>query len=157
SSLVNKTVAFVGEVELAGNRDRSKILERLKGIIGEDPQQVNTKHDPVIRSVQLLTRFVVACNTLPVFFDPSQAIASRLLFVAYPRSFAGREDEALRQKLLGEVPGINVWALEGLRRLQARGRFTLPESHEALLREFTVTAAPLAKFLEEQCWVHRSL
>ena len=47
--------------------------------------------------------------------------------------------------------------MEGLRGLQARGRFTLPASHEALLREFTVTAAPLAKFLEEQCWVHRSL
>jgi hypothetical protein len=46
SSLVNKTVAFVGEVELTGSKDRSKILERLKGIIGEDPQQVNVKHVP---------------------------------------------------------------------------------------------------------------
>ena len=33
----------------------------------------------------------------------------------------------------------------------------MPERHASLLRDFSVTAAPLAKFLEEQCWVHRSL
>jgi putative DNA primase/helicase len=157
SSLVNKTVAFVGEVELAGNKDRARILEKLKSVIGEDPQQVNVKHDPVIRSVRLPTRFVIACNSLPVFFDASQAITSRFLFLAFERSFVGREDEALKEKLLAEVEGINVWALEGLRRLKAAGKFTLPETHNSLLRDFSVTAAPIARFIEDCLLVHRSL
>jgi putative DNA primase/helicase len=92
-----------------------------------------------------------------VFFDPSQALSSRLLFVAYERSFAGKEDEDLKAKLLTEVEGINVWALEGLRRLKATGKFTVPATHLKLLGQFSSTAAPIARFVEDCLWVHRSL
>jgi P4 family phage/plasmid primase-like protien len=157
SALVNKTVAVVGEVELTGNKDRAKILERLKSVIGEDPVTINRKHDPVIRSLKLSVRFVIACNQLPVFFDPSQAISSRLLFLGYEKSFAGREDDYLRNKLLAEAPGINLWALEGLRRLKANGRFTESATHQKLLRDFALLGAPVARFVEECLWVHKRL
>jgi putative DNA primase/helicase len=148
SPLINRLVAFVGEVELSGNPHKGEILERLKGIIGEDPQTVNQKHKP-LQTFKLPIRFVIACNEMPHFWDASRAISSRFLFLAYQRSFAGQEDTGLRDKMRAEISGINNWALQGLTRLKRQGGFTLPETHKSLLDDFDRGASPVAAFIED--------
>jgi putative DNA primase/helicase len=154
SPLINRLVAFVGEVELSGNPHKAEILERLKGIVGEDPQTVNQKHKP-LQTVKLPTRFIIACNEMPHFWDTSRAISSRFLFLAYQRSFAGQEDTGLRDKLRAEISGINNWALQGLARLKRQGGFTLPETHKTLMDDFDRGASPVAAFIEDCLAIQR--
>jgi hypothetical protein len=62
-------------------------------------------------------------NELPRLLDNSGALANRFIVLVLERSFYGREDPALANRLLGELPGILNWAMEGYRRLRARGHF----------------------------------
>lgn len=78
SELVNKAVAVVGEVELAGHPQKNMIVERLKSIIGEDAQPINRKFEPV-QTVKLPVRFSIATNAIPALFDASGALGERFL------------------------------------------------------------------------------
>ena len=156
SPLVNRQVAIVGEVELKSNPHKTLIMEKLKSIIGEDAQSINKKHEE-ISTIKLPTRFVIATNTLPHFFDASKAIATRFLFLSHEISFAGRENENLRQDLLSEIEGITNWALQGLIRLQSSGKFTLPESHKKLHQEFELNSSPVSTFIEETLMIQKCI
>jgi putative DNA primase/helicase len=62
-----------------------------------------------------------------------------------------RQNPNLAQELHGELPGIFLWALEGLRRLRKQGRFTIPaDSVEALL-DYRRENNPARLFLEDCC------
>jgi hypothetical protein len=88
--------------------------------------------------VRLPTRIVILANEQPVFHDPSRALQRRLLTLRTTRSFGGKEDIALTDKLLKELPGILNWAIEGWKRLHSRGHFEIPDNvpidRETLLR-----------------------
>ena len=51
------------------------------------------------------------------FGDASGAIAGRFLVLTLRNSWLGREDPALTDALLTELPGILGWVLDGLDRL----------------------------------------
>jgi hypothetical protein len=91
---------------------------------------------------------------MPHLHDASGALAHRMLLLNYNRTFAGREDTGLLDKLLAELPGIAAWALDGLRQLRADG-WARPAVSEAARTEFRRQAsAPLA-FLADSCQVRR--
>ena len=130
--LLGRHVAFVGKVTLAGE-GKPRILETLNAITGGDPVPIEEKYNPQCVSVTLPTRFSISCNEMPSFVDPSGTLSARLLVLNYNKSFVGREDRGLVERLLAELPGINRWALDGLRRLRANGRFT--ETDDARTRQ----------------------
>ena len=101
------------------------------------------------------TRFLILTNELPKLVDASGALASRFLLLVLTRSFFGREDLALTERLLGELPGILNWALEGRDRLFGRGFFLQPESAREALAELYDLTAPVRAFVEERCEVGR--
>ena len=93
--------------------------------------------DSYLRSLQKLpTRFVIACNEMPNFVDPSGALSARLLLLDYLVSYEGREDRNLEKTLVAEVSGISNWALEGYACLKQRGALTVPAKSHALINEF---------------------
>jgi putative DNA primase/helicase len=49
-------------------------------------------------------------------------MATRLAIVPFDVSFAGSEDRDLKTKLEAELPGIMLWALDGLDRLAGAAR-----------------------------------
>ena len=67
------------------------------------------------------------------------------------RSFYGHEDASLTGRLMDELPGIFVWALEGKRRLAERGRFIQPKSAEELVRHTLEINNPVGVFMEDCC------
>lgn len=152
---VGRQVAFVGEVELSGHPTRNLILERQKGIIVEDAVSINEKYTKP-RSVKLLTRFMNSCNVMPTFHDASGAVGHRFLYLQYQRSWAGREDRGLEERLMSELPGINNWALAGLRRLRANGgRFTVPDTAKNLADDFLMRSNPIHAFMRDRVVVRR--
>jgi phage/plasmid-associated DNA primase len=85
--------------------------------------------------------------------DESAALYNRMLLLRFTNSFLGKEDTELDAKLLAELPGILLWAIEGYKRLRAEGRFTEPASGIALRRVLRATGSPVATFVEERCVV----
>ena len=153
--LMGKLVAFVGEVNLANSRDKYRILETLNSIVGGDPVSVEEKHNPVCQSIMLPTRFVLACNEMPAFVDPSGALAARLLILDFNVSFEGREDRGLDEKLLAEISGISKWALEGYARLKRNGRFTETARMKALVNRFRRESSDVLGFVQDCLVVER--
>ncbi len=86
-------------------------------------------------------RCLLATNSLPTFYDKSEAIWDRMRVLPFEVRIrgAGRENPALRREIVEtELPGILNWALHGLAKLRRLKRFPecprgleLKESHRA--------------------------
>ena len=146
--LVGKSLAIIGDARLSGRADQAAVVERLLGITGEDVQTIDRKHRDAI-SVRLSTRIMLMSNEAPRLSDASSALASRFVVLELRRSFLGGEDLGLEDRLLGELPGILRWALDGLDRLRARGRFVQPESGKRAAEEIETLGSPHRSFGEE--------
>lgn len=152
ASLVGKSLAIISDARLSGRSDQSIVVERILSITGEDLQTVDRKHrEPV--TCKLPTRFVILSNELPRLNDSSGAIVSRMVLLETRRSFLGNEDLALTDKLLDELPGILLWAIDGWKRLRERGRLVQPDSGFESLAELNDLASPVSAFLADCCVV----
>src|SRR5262249_5737764 len=80
-------------------------------------------------------------------------LTGRLIILRLTRSWYGQEDTGLTDRLLGELPGILLWAMGGWKRLQERGHFVQPASSRALLNEMEDLSSPVGAFVRERCEV----
>jgi putative DNA primase/helicase len=147
--LIDKVAALIADVRLEGFGNH-EIAERLLAISGQDAIDVYRKYKSNWHGT-LGVRFLILSNNLPAFTDASGAIISRFMVLQTQQSFLGREDTKLTNKLLEELPGILNWALEGLRRLQARGHFVQPESAQENIDELENQASPVLAWGKAQC------
>jgi putative DNA primase/helicase len=150
--LLGKSLAIFPDARLSGKADDRKVVELLLSISGRDPQTVNIKHRQQVEA-RLNTRLMIFSNELPRLVDASGAFSSRFLLLKMTRSFYGQEDTGLPDRLLAELPGILRWAVEGRRRLVARGRFVQPASGKELLSDFEDISSPVGQFVREWCEV----
>lgn len=149
--LRTKPVLFIGDAEKkVSNNDLPRVIERIKTISGNDSVDFNRKYLSGL-SDTLPTRITIAANSVPSLFDDSGALASRMLVLPFYKSAYGNEDLHLIDRLLCELPGIAAWALEGLRRLQANGRFSTPAASVAEMDYLVENYSPLVRFLSECC------
>lgn len=150
SSLIGKQLAIVPEARISGRADSQTIVERLLSISGEDPQTIDRKHLTAWDG-RLHCRFILLGNELPRLGDHSGALASRLIVLQLKQSFYGKEDLKLTSKLTAELPGILLWAIDGLKRLRANGKFTIPQSSQELADEFDRLSNPVGAFVADLC------
>ena len=148
--LVDKPVGLISDARLGKGKETAVAVERLLSISGEDPLTIDIKYKTPY-TTKLPTRLVIMTNEAPNLADASGALASRFLTLQLTESFLGREDPGLLNKLLEELPGILVWALEGRRRLFDRGYFIQPESGKSIIDDLVELSAPITAFVEERC------
>jgi putative DNA primase/helicase len=151
--LLGKTLAIIGDARLSGRADGVAIVERLLSISGEDFQDVDRKSLQPLTSIRLPVRFFILTNELPNLTDASGAIMSRVLLIRMTRSFLGKEDRRLKEKLETELPGILNWAIAGWQRLQERGCFQQPETGQELVDDLAQIASPVTGFASDCCMV----
>lgn len=149
--LIGKSLAVVSDARFSG-QDIHNAIERLLCISGEDVMSINRKHLGAV-TMRLPTRFAFLTNELPKLTDASGALAGRFVVLRLTESFFGREDHGLTDRLLKELPGILLWALQGWTRLRERGRFVQPKSVEEALRDLEDLASPVGAFVRERCTV----
>jgi putative DNA primase/helicase len=152
ASLLGKTVAIISDARLSGRSDSGIIAERLLSITGEDTLTVDRKYMEVV-NVRLAARFMILTNELPRLSDASGALAGRVMLLRQTQSWFQREDPGLTPRLLAELPGILLWAIEGWRRLRERGRFVQPASSQDLLVQLEDLTSPVGEFIRECCEV----
>jgi putative DNA primase/helicase len=148
SPLLGKPLAVVSDARLGG--DTFTVVERLLSISGEDAITVDRKYRDAWTG-RLPTRFVVISNELPDLGDASGAIATRFLVLTLAKSWLGQENPALTEDLLQELPGILLWALQGLDRLNQRAHFTEPATSRDAVVALADLASPVAAFVREAC------
>jgi putative DNA primase/helicase len=147
--LIGKPLAVVSDARLAGSNVH-QVVERLLSISGEDRLTIDRKYrEPW--SGKLPARFVILSNELPRFGDASGAIANRFVVLAMHESFLGRENTSLIQELTAELPGILLWALDGLDRLTRQGRFTEPKSSADSIVALQDLVSPVAAYVRDNC------
>ena len=150
--LIGKTVAIISDARLGSRADQAAIAERLLSVSGEDTLTIDRKYLSLWTG-RLSTRFLILTNELPCLADASGALASRFIVFTLQRSFYGREDPKLTDKLLAELPGILNWALEGWNRLQQRGHFHQPAASADAIREMEDLGSPVVAFIRDRCVV----
>jgi putative DNA primase/helicase len=151
SSLVGKSVAVIEDARLSARSDAGVVTERLLTISGEGRIDVDRKHRDIITG-RLNTRFVVATNELPRLSDASGALARRWCVLKLTKSFLGKEDMTLADRLASELSGIFNWAVAGWKRLRERGRFTIPASVADLVDDLCAVSSPVSEFVHDRCW-----
>ena len=154
-SIIGRRAVFIPDLEVGRKADLQTGVERLKSYSGGDslsvPRKFLSDFEGPIRA-----QWWLAFNSLPELSDNdgSGALASRFQLILFTKSFAGREDPDLEPALLRELPGILLFALEGWRRLNARGRFKTPESAQGLVELNTKLNTALSEFRDDCCVLH---
>jgi putative DNA primase/helicase len=150
--LLGKTLAIISDARLSGRTDTAVVVERLLSISGEDAVTVDRKNRSHV-TCRLPVRFVIITNELPKINDPSGALVGRLLVQRLMRTWYGKEDTTLTDRLLAELPSILRWAMEGWKRMYDRGHFIQPASGRKLVEELHDLSSPVGAFVRECCEV----
>ncbi|SDI55429.1 MULTISPECIES: DNA primase family protein [Bradyrhizobium] len=149
-NLIGGSVAQITDANTMDNRDLGKCGSRMNGISGEDGQTVERKGIGDWNG-KISVRFQIAGNTLPNFGTNTVAMATRLLIIPFDETFEGREDRALTDKLIAELPGILNWALVGLDRLRLMGDFVEPNDSKVAKKRLVHLSDPIHGFVEDYC------
>ncbi len=150
--LLGKTVAIIQDARLSERTDAAAVAERLLSISGEDALTIDRKFLPPI-TTNLYARFMLLTNELPKLHDSSGALPGRMILLRMTRSWFGKEDITLTDRLLAELPAILVWAIAGWQRLRDRGHFVQPDAGKGLIGELADLASPVGVFVRERCQV----
>ena len=150
--LIDKHLATISDARLGSRADQAIIAERLLSISGEDALTIDRKYRPAWTGT-LTTRFLLLTNELPRLADASGALASRFIVLTIERSFFGREDHGLINRLVTELPGILNWAIEGYHRLAERGHFIQPTSSAEAIQNLEDLGSPVGAFVRDRCIV----
>jgi putative DNA primase/helicase len=148
--MIDKPVAIISDARLSSRSDNAVVVERLLSISGEDPLTIDRKYK-MAWTGPLPTRLVILTNEVPRLDDPSGALANRFLILQMTESFLGVEDTTLSAQLKEELPGILLWALDGLDRLRERGHFVVPKQSGEVVRELADLSSPMRAFVRDCC------
>lgn len=115
---------------------------------GEPTESRRPYKDPEI--IRNYARLAFNCNALPTSGDTSYGFRRRLLIIPFKQKIDPKKaDPELSKKLRSELPGILLWAIEGLKRLITNGK-KLSKSPviEAMEQEYKETTDSVAMYLE---------
>jgi putative DNA primase/helicase len=126
---------------------------RIKALTGRDPMtarglyQAEFTFDPV-------AKFWLATNKKPRVKDDSDGFWARVKLIPFTRSFAGKEDTTLKDRLRDEEPGILAWLVRGCLAWQSRGlSIDVPADVTNATAEYRRENEPLTAFVDECCVV----
>lgn len=148
-ALTDKTLAVIGDARLP-KKGTEVITERLLSIIGEDGIQVDRKWQRPWQG-KIPARIVLLTNEIPNWSDSAGVLPTRWIVATTTKSYLGKEDPTLLDRLSAELPGILNWALDGLDRLLKQGKFTVNTATPEIVGAQRDRSAPQKGFVAEVC------
>jgi putative DNA primase/helicase len=125
----------------------------LKAIVSGDTVQAERKFQPPF-SFKPFVKLIAATNHLPRLLDLSDGFFRRAIILTFNAHFTDEnKDPRLEQKLMAELPGILVWAVQGLERLRSNARFTSMPSSVMELAKYRVES-DTEKLFTDECLEH---
>jgi putative DNA primase/helicase len=129
-----------------------KCSDTLNTIISGEPLLVDIKFKNAI-TITPICKLLWAMNDYPTISNPGDGLYRRIKVIEVPQLNKAIIDPDLRNKIENEKAGILNWAIQGLRRLQARGRFEVPDSIDQSTRDFELENDIVGMFVDEMCQV----
>jgi putative DNA primase/helicase len=150
--LINKQLAVIDDLRVGSNpKDQEALIEVLLRITGRGTFTIDRKNKPAWHG-KLPIKLVFISNVVPTLLDDAAAIAGRFIVLKTQQSYDGHVQKDLFEKVLRpELPGILLWALEGLRRLRKRGKLRETAISRAGRQQLADLANPVVAFLRECC------
>lgn len=126
-------------------------VTNFKKIAAGDEIQAEVKFQADVKFTPIAKQ-MISMNDFPGIKDKTDAFFRRIIVLEYNQKFEGDNmDPDLADKLIEELDGIFMWALEGLKRVLERKRIDVPESvHQAKMR-FRAKVNPVLLFVSEEC------
>jgi putative DNA primase/helicase len=130
--------------------DESAVLNtaRIKSVTGRDPVTCRPLYMPEFTFMPMF-KLWLAANDLPQVADDSEGFWARLKMIPFLRSFAGREDRTLKDKLREEGPGILAWAVRACLEWQRHG-LGVPAVVEDATRDYRRESDAVGMFFAER-------
>jgi len=156
-SAIGKLVCGIDEAQITRKTDVQAVMDAIRTVSGNAPKGVRRKFKTDI-TVPLRARFTLTCNETPYLPDNADAMARRMLLLEFDNE-SKKPDPMLLSKLEKELPGIAMWALEGLHSLHQPGPdgtpvgFITPRSMKQGLESWREFTNPVGTFYDE-CCVH---
>lgn len=151
--MVGKYAAIISESQTSCRSHAQKVLEKIKQITGQDTVSINPKYKEQY-DAKLFCKITYVGNELPRFDDEPGALFRRFNLLYYANNYfkmPKTPDRTLKTRLLQELPGIAIWALEGLHRLLTNGDFTRPKVSSEHIDDCKKLASPLQTMVAEWC------
>lgn len=133
--------------------------QTLKMLTGEDTVLIESKFkDPY--SIRPYTKLIILANHFPNTDDKSEGYYRRCVFIPFNKQYVKQgqrlksnsayQDPFLERKLINELDGIFLWALEGYKRL-VNNRYTLTFSKESekVKQDYLQWLDPMIEFVFE--------
>lgn len=122
----------------------------LNAIISGEPITVDRKFKEPIKLIPR-AKLAWAMNDLPRVSEAGSGLFRRVKVIRFPVLPEDERDPNVKEQVKLEGAGILNWALEGLARLRARGRFEIPKCVQDATAHFQETNDVPALFVSEQC------
>jgi len=153
-TLLNKYSAIMSESRDTNRSDIDKLLQTWKAITGGDVINVARKYKQAV-DARLFCRLTYVANDALPFDDTAQAMANRMNLLYFPNNYRKKNpDRMLEHKLRQELPGIALWSIQGLKRLLANDKFTVPATSREHLAQLAQLTNPIGVMLEECTRMH---
>jgi len=148
-SMRNKLVNFSEEV---GKKEFINVSAKMKNLIAGGEFRTRKLYSDSIQ-VTNRTKFVMACNHLPMTNDTSVGFLERLIIVPFEGYFTvetdANFDPDIKNKLKNEASGILNWMIDGYKKLSTQGSFSKTEETNAMIKEYTFSNNPILGFMED--------
>lgn len=147
-NLPGKTVNISTETELG---EKHLNTQNFKAITGADTVNIEQKYRDSF-SCELFCKLLILVNSLPRTKDHSHGYYRRLVIVPFHRVFTEAEqDRDLLSKLVEELEGILLFALQGYQRLLTNNhRLTVCKEAERALAVYKEEQNPVLVFMREE-------
>ena len=142
----NKLLNSCGETET-----KSLDVTNFKKICAGDEIQAEVKYKGDVKFTPV-AKHMISMNDFPGIKDKTDAFFRRIIVLEYNQKFEGDNDDPfLHEKLMQEIDGIFLWALDGLKRVLDQKRIQVPETVSQAKFRFRSKVNPVLLFVEEKC------
>lgn len=120
----------------------------LNALISGEPIRIEEKYKEAMTIIPKV-KIIWAMNNIPRVNDANNGLMRRVKVIKFPILPEDQKDVDLKERIKTEGAGILNWALEGLERLNKRGKFLIPKSVQDATKEFQEKNDIPKMFLEE--------
>lgn len=146
ANLPGKTLAVSTEQPA----DFVSVTHIINALVSGERLTINRKYRDALDIVPH-AKLVWAMNELPRINSHGEGLFRRVKVVHFPGIAAEVRDPRIKEAIMQSGMAITNWALEGLARLEARGKFEIPATVEEATDQYRIANDIPALFLDECC------
>jgi putative DNA primase/helicase len=146
--VLGKRLAIFNDAQRLHGTSGDVATERIISIVGNDPQPVNRKNRGIL-TVHLPAKIMLVCNEIPHFVNRRDALTNRMIVFPFRKSFKGKEDPTLHDKLMAELPGILNWAIDGARAIMDGQKLMQSAAGETAIQEIAEVLDSIQGFIAD--------